>query len=114
MLIVKLNHILFFKARSSQNLSEDDEDAKLRQFNLPADLMPVMVWFHGGGYVRGGSSQFGPQFLMREGHDVVLVTVNYRLGVFGNWIPYWNFKTWLQIIHFCFRIFKYRRSEFTW
>jgi len=84
---VKLNHIFFLKARSSQNLSEDDEDAKLRQFNLPADLMPVMVWFHGGGYVRGGSSQFGPQFLMREGHDVVLVTVNYRLGVFGN-VPF--------------------------
>ena len=43
--------------------------------------MPVMVWVHGGGFVRGGSHQFGPQFLMRE--DVVLVTVNYRLGVLG-------------------------------
>lgn len=40
-----------------------------------------MVWFHGGGYVRGGSQQFGPQFIMRE--DVVLVTVNYRLGIMG-------------------------------
>nr|CAH0104239.1 unnamed protein product [Daphnia galeata] len=43
--------------------------------------LPVMVWFHGGGYVRGGSHQFGPAFLMRE--DIVLVTVNYRLGVLG-------------------------------
>lgn len=86
LLLIALNQklILFFPARDSQNLSEDDADAKLRQFHLPVDLMPVMVWFHGGGYVRGGSSQFGPQFLMREGHDVVLVTVNYRLGVFGN------------------------------
>ena len=40
-----------------------------------------MVWFHGGAYNRGGSHQFGPQFLMRE--DVVLVTVNYRLGPLG-------------------------------
>ena len=53
-----------------------------RQFQLLTQtLMPVMVWFHGGGYVRGGSQQFGPQFMMRE--DVVLVTVNYRLGVLG-------------------------------
>lgn len=41
-----------------------------------------MVWFHGGGYVRGGSHQFGPAFMMRE--NIVLVTVNYRLGVLGN------------------------------
>lgn len=45
-------------------------------------LLPVMIWFHGGGYVKGSSSQFGPQFMMRE--DIVLVTVNYRLGVLGN------------------------------
>ena len=46
-----------------------------------SSLMPVMVWIHGGGFVGGGSHQFGPQFVMRE--DVILVTVNYRLGVFG-------------------------------
>lgn len=45
-------------------------------------LLPVMVWFHGGGFIRGGSQQFGPQFMMRE--NIVLVTVNYRLGVLGN------------------------------
>ncbi|XP_063223685.1 venom carboxylesterase-6-like [Bacillus rossius redtenbacheri] len=45
--------------------------------------LPVMVWFHGGGWVSGaGTSQFyGPTFLMD--HDIVLVTVNYRLGPLG-------------------------------
>jgi para-nitrobenzyl esterase len=44
---------------------------------------PVMVWFHGGGMVEGSSSlpSFDGETLARKG--VVLVTVNYRLGVFG-------------------------------
>ncbi|XP_015115296.1 venom carboxylesterase-6 [Diachasma alloeum] len=44
---------------------------------------PVMIWFHGGGWVTGaGHSEFyGPKFLLD--HDVVLVTVNFRLGPLG-------------------------------
>jgi para-nitrobenzyl esterase len=44
---------------------------------------PVMVWIHGGGYVEGSGSlpSFNGENLARKG--VVLVTINYRLGVFG-------------------------------
>ena len=45
---------------------------------------PVMVWVHGGAYVLGSSSQ--PYYNGRRlaaGGDVVVVTVNYRLGAFG-------------------------------
>ncbi|CAK1540430.1 unnamed protein product [Leptosia nina] len=44
---------------------------------------PVLVWIHGGGFYTGSgnSDYFGPEFFME--HDVVLVTMNYRLGVFG-------------------------------
>jgi len=46
---------------------------------------PVMVWLHGGGY-EAGSSQELPSYdgenLSRRG-DVVVVSVNHRLGVFG-------------------------------
>ncbi|CAG2062859.1 unnamed protein product, partial [Timema podura] len=47
------------------------------------DDLPVMVWFHGGGWVSGaGTSKFyGPQFLLDK--DIVLVTVTYRLGPIG-------------------------------
>ena len=44
---------------------------------------PVMVWLHGGGFQFGSSSSemFGPERLLEE--DVVLVSLNYRLGPLG-------------------------------
>jgi para-nitrobenzyl esterase len=46
---------------------------------------PVMVWFHGGGYVYGSGAwpAFDGANLARRG-DVVVVTVNHRLNVFGH------------------------------
>lgn len=45
--------------------------------------LPVMVWFHGGGNYAGTASSAGSdgESLARRG--VVLVTVNYRLTIFG-------------------------------
>ncbi|RBQ19114.1 carboxylesterase family protein [Spongiactinospora rosea] len=43
---------------------------------------PVMVWLHGGGFVEGAGSDFAARRLATTG-DVIVVTVNYRLGVFG-------------------------------
>ncbi|OZM73204.1 hypothetical protein CFN78_10050 [Amycolatopsis antarctica] len=43
---------------------------------------PVIVWVHGGGYFMGTGSNYGPQRLAEQG-DAVVVTINYRLGVFG-------------------------------
>lgn len=45
---------------------------------------PVMVWIHGGGFSTGSSSQvlYRGDRLASNG-DVVVVTVNYRLGSFG-------------------------------
>ena len=45
--------------------------------------LPVMVWIHGGAYVHGsgGSGSYGPEYLIDYG--VVLVTLNYRLGILG-------------------------------
>lgn len=44
---------------------------------------PVMVFIHGGGFLEGSSRTdlYGPEFLMTE--DIVLVTINYRLGMLG-------------------------------
>lgn len=50
----------------------------------PGDAKPVMVWIHGGAYVLGSSTQ--PLYNGRRlaaGGDVVVVTLNYRIGVFG-------------------------------
>lgn len=45
--------------------------------------LPVALWIHGGGYREGWGSE--PEFDGQEwaGKDVVLVTINYRLGIFG-------------------------------
>ncbi len=45
---------------------------------------PVMVWIHGGGNVVGAGSQllYDGSELVRRG-DVVIITLNYRLGILG-------------------------------
>lgn len=45
--------------------------------------LPVMVYIHGGGFLSGsGDSNFlGPQYFLQ--HDVLLVTLNYRLEILG-------------------------------
>lgn len=48
--------------------------------------LPVMVWFHGGGNTTGSSSNYDASKLAVEG-DVVVVTVNYRLGAIG-WLAH--------------------------
>lgn len=45
---------------------------------------PVLVWLHGGAFLKGAGSQvlYDGATLARRG-DVVVVTANYRLGAFG-------------------------------
>ena len=46
----------------------------------PANLssLPVMVWLHGGAFVFGMGYGYGPVYWAV--HDILLVTINYRLG----------------------------------
>ncbi len=49
----------------------------------PGKRLPVMVWIHGGGYTVGHSYESTPgQHLAKRG-DVVVVSMNYRLGALG-------------------------------
>ncbi|MCW8084565.1 carboxylesterase/lipase family protein [Sabulicella glaciei] len=43
---------------------------------------PVLVWIHGGAFVGGSSSLYPLAPLARAG-DLIVVSLNYRLGVFG-------------------------------
>lgn len=43
--------------------------------------MPVIFYIHGGGYYVSAAKYTGPEILLDE--DVVLVTINYRLGPYG-------------------------------
>ncbi|MFD8686241.1 carboxylesterase/lipase family protein [Streptomyces sp. NPDC059651] len=43
---------------------------------------PVLVWLHGGAFLGGSGDDYGAEQLAVRG-DSLVVTVNYRLGVFG-------------------------------
>ncbi|MEI6699242.1 MAG: carboxylesterase family protein [Mycobacteriaceae bacterium] len=48
----------------------------------PETPRPVMVWIHGGGFLNGSSDIYNAKWLATRG-DIVVVTVNYRLGALG-------------------------------
>ena len=65
-----------------------DEDCLYLNVWTPAEKpnkpMPVMVWLHGGGFIIGQGSytkEDGQRLAARQ--DVVVVAINYRLGIFG-------------------------------
>ena len=73
--------------RDRQGRSVGDEDCLHLNVwgHLDAqDPKPVMVWIHGGGFIQGSSSVslYDGARLADEG-DVVVVTINYRLGALG-------------------------------
>src|SRR5579863_6041977 len=86
-----------FGAHCAQNHVFDDmvfqdnggsEDCLFLNVYVPTDAkedakLPVMFWIHGGGFSGGASNEprHNGDFLPLKG--VVLVTINYRLGVFG-------------------------------
>ncbi len=51
-----------------------------------ADRWPVMLWIHGGGNTVGDAVPYDGSLLARE-FGVVVVTVQYRMGVFG-WLDH--------------------------
>lgn len=74
----------------AENLSYGQHTRQVLDIYVPAPhdktvLKPVLVWIHGGGFVRGGkSNKFNPfdahigRFAAR--HDMIGVTMNYRLA----------------------------------
>jgi para-nitrobenzyl esterase len=62
-----------------------DEDCLFLNIHAPASATgkrPVMVWYHGGGYTGGMGGDYDGRLLAAD-NELVVVTVNYRLGVFG-------------------------------
>jgi para-nitrobenzyl esterase len=50
--------------------------------NKHRPLLPVMVWIHGGGLTAESADKFDPSPLVEHG-NVIVVTINYRLGLLG-------------------------------
>lgn len=70
------------------SMHEQSEDCLTLNIWRKADAgekLPVMVYIHGGAYFSGGSADplyNGANFA--AAHDVVIVTINYRLNIFGS------------------------------
>ena len=63
---------------------QGNEDCLFLNVYAPADAenLPVMVWVHGGAFIFGnGGGEYDPTRLVNE--DVIVVTLNYRLGHLG-------------------------------
>ena len=77
----------FYQKEFFQTSERQSEDCLYLNVYVPAhantDHLPVMVWFHGGGFNQGSGSlpSFDGDTLARNG--VILVTINYRLGPLG-------------------------------
>lgn len=75
------------QARSADNTPETSQSEDCLCLNVYTaaqagnEKRPVMVWIHGGGLANGAGSRYDGASLARKG--VVVVTINYRLNVFG-------------------------------
>lgn len=76
-----------FTPTVSKPTSVTTNQFKFYIFQLPSESKvvkkPVMFFIHGGGFTTGSndSEMYSPDYLIHQ--DVVLVTVNYRLGILG-------------------------------
>ena len=46
------------------------------------DKLPVMMWIHGGGNTTGSAHVYDPSLLVSK-HEVIVVTIQYRMGPLG-------------------------------
>ena len=74
---------LFGRARKQPPLDEDCLYLNVWTPALDGARRPVMVWIHGGAFVIGAGSEPLYEGSALASRDVVLVTINYRLGALG-------------------------------
>lgn len=77
-------------ARYGLTERSDEEDCLTLNISRPlgksAHPRPVLLWIHGGAFVGGAASLYRLDRLARDA-DAVVVSINYRLGVFGFMAP---------------------------
>jgi para-nitrobenzyl esterase len=64
-----------------------DEDCLFLNVTTPAfgdrdETLPVQIWIHGGALIQGAGASYDPTEMVQRG-DIIVVTINYRLGALG-------------------------------
>ena len=70
---------------NERDVSQMSEDSLFLNLFTPASEgagRPVLLWIHGGGFTEGSANDYNGSILAEQG-DVVVVAINYRLGIFG-------------------------------
>lgn len=64
------------------------------------NLVPVMVYVHGGSFRNYNSPDFQPHYLMKR--NIILVVMNYRLDALGKYVRkiYHNMTNYLSFFFF--------------
>ena len=50
------------------------------------ELLPVLIWIHGGGNTTGMPSEYNPEIFVKT-ENIIVVSISYRLGFFG-WLSH--------------------------
>jgi para-nitrobenzyl esterase len=70
-----------------QGRPTDSEDCLFLNVYTPSNVtahsrLPVFIWIHGGALVNGAGSDYDPSVMVAD-NDIIVVTINYRLGSLG-------------------------------
>jgi para-nitrobenzyl esterase len=70
-----------------QGRATDSEDCLFLNIYTPSNAtahshLPVFIWIHGGALVNGAGSDYDPSVMVAN-NDIIVVTINYRLGSLG-------------------------------
>jgi para-nitrobenzyl esterase len=71
----------------TQGLETDSEDCLFLNVYAPSTArarskLPVWIWIHGGALTSGAGSDYDPSVMVAE-NNIIVVTINYRLGSLG-------------------------------
>jgi para-nitrobenzyl esterase len=71
----------------TQGRATDSEDCLFLNVYTPSTAtprskLPVFIWIHGGALVNGAGSDYDPSVMVAQ-NDIIVVTINYRLGSLG-------------------------------
>src|ERR1700722_19199039 len=72
----------------TQGRATDSEDCLFLNVYTPSTAtakskLPVFIWIHGGALVNGAGSDYDPSVMVAN-NDIIVVTINYRLGSLGS------------------------------
>ena len=76
-----------FGPTCTQGRPTDNEDCLFLNVYTPSSVnprsrLPVFVWIHGGALVSGAGSDYDPSVMVAD-NNIIVVTINYRLGSLG-------------------------------